>query len=54
MFHTIELGVAIVLPKNVGLRFQKQDGKLQVIRKNPHVIVAGLGQDMLANCWFIM
>jgi hypothetical protein len=50
MFHTIELGVAIVLPKSVGLRFQKQDGKLPVTRKNPHVIVAGLGQDMLANC----
>jgi hypothetical protein len=54
MFHTIELDVAIVLPKNVGLRFQKQDGKLLVIRKNPHVIVAGLGQDTLANYWFIM
>ena len=52
MFHTIELGVAIVLPKSVGLRFQKQDGKLPVTRKNPHVIVAGLGQDMLANYWF--
>jgi hypothetical protein len=49
MFHTIELDVAIALLKNVGLRFQKQDGKLLVIRKNPHVIVAGLDQDMLAN-----
>jgi hypothetical protein len=46
--------VAIVLPKNVGSKFQKQDGKLLGIRKNPHVIVAGLGQDMLANYWFIM
>jgi hypothetical protein len=46
--------VAIALPKNVGSRFQKRDGKLQAIRKNPHVIVAGLDQDMLVNCWFII
>jgi hypothetical protein len=50
MLHTIELDVAIVLLKTVGLRFPKQDGKPQVTRKNPHVIVAGLDQDMLANC----
>jgi hypothetical protein len=29
-------------------------GKLLVTRKNPHVIGAGLGPDMPANCWYII
>jgi hypothetical protein len=29
------------------------DGKPATTRKNPHVIVAGLGLDMPVSCWYI-
>jgi hypothetical protein len=52
--HTIEIGVDNVLLKIVVLNHLSPDGRLQVTRKNLHVIVVVLDHVTPVNCWFIM
>jgi hypothetical protein len=52
--HTIEIGVVSALLKIVVLNHPSLDGRLQVTRKNPHVIVVVLDHVTPVNYWFIM
>jgi hypothetical protein len=54
MSHTIAAVVKLVNAKVEESNPENLAGKVQAIRKNPHVTDAGLGQDLPVNCWYIM
>jgi hypothetical protein len=53
MSHTTAVDVRLASAKVVGSNLENPDGKVQVTRKNPHVIDAGFEQDLLVSYWCI-